>query len=59
MKEYSEQEKSFNLLFESTIKRHWERPALTDYQGQTLSYAEVAQQVEQLHLLFHQMLLRQ
>ena len=54
MKEYSEQEKSFNLLFESTIKRHWDRPALTDYQGQTFSYAEVAQQVEQFHLLFRQ-----
>ena len=52
MKEYSEQEKSFNLLFESTIKSHWNRPALTDYQGQTLSYADVALQVEQFHILF-------
>jgi len=55
MKEYTEQEKSFNLLFESTIKEHWNRPALTDYQGQTLSYADVAQQVEQFHLLFQQL----
>ena len=30
MKEYTEEEKSFNLLFESTIKSHWNRPALTD-----------------------------
>ena len=55
MKEYTEQEKSFNLLFETTIKNHWGRPALTDYQGQTLSYADVAQQVEQFHLLFQQL----
>lgn len=52
MKEYTEEEKSFNLLFESTIKSHWNRPALTDYQGQTLTYANVAEQVEQFHLLF-------
>ena len=55
MKDYTEQEKSFNLLFETTIKNHWDRPALTDYQGQTLSYAEVAQQVAQFHLLFQQL----
>ena len=55
MKVYTEQEKSFNLLFESTIKDHWNYPALTDYQGQTLSYADVAQQVEQFHLLFQKL----
>ncbi len=55
MKEYTEQEKSFNLLFESTIKEHWNRPALTDYQGQTLSYGDVAKQVEQFHLLFERL----
>ena len=55
MKEYTEEEKSFNLLFESTIKSHWNRPALTDYQGQTLTYANVAEQVEQFHLLFQRL----
>ncbi len=55
MKEYTEEEKSFNLLFELTIKSHWNRPALTDYQGQTLTYANVAEQVEQFHLLFQRL----
>ena len=59
MKEYNEQEKSFNILFETTIKEHWNRPALTEYQGQTLRYADVAEEVEKLHILFSQIGLQQ
>ena len=44
--------KSVNKLYESSFRENWERPALSNYQGVTLTYAEVAQRVALIHLCF-------
>ncbi len=36
----------------ASIRGHWNAPALTDFQGETLSYGEVAARTRQLHHLF-------
>ena len=42
----------FNSLFEKSIKENWDLDALTDYEGKTLQYNDVARKVEKLHILF-------
>ena len=42
----------FNALFEQSIKANWDLDALTDYEGKTLQYNDVARKVEKLHILF-------
>lgn len=42
----------FNSLFEQSIKKNWDLDALTDYEGKTLQYNDVARKVEKLHILF-------
>ena len=37
---------------EESIVNHWNRDALTDYQGETLQYKDVARKIEKLHILF-------
>lgn len=44
--------KSFNSLLEDTIKKNWDKDALTDYKGATLQYHDVARKIEKLHILF-------
>lgn len=43
---------SFNSYIEKTIKDNWNLDALTDYQGITLQYKDVARKIEKLHILF-------
>ena len=43
---------SFNALIEKSIIDHWTLDALTDYQGTTLQYHDVARKIEKLHILF-------
>ncbi|MCR5313237.1 MAG: AMP-binding protein [Bacteroidaceae bacterium] len=43
---------SFNALLEETIRKNWERNALTDYKGRTLQYGVVARRIEKLHIIF-------
>jgi len=40
---------SVNKLFEKTIRDNWELPALTNYQGETLCFKDVARIIENLH----------
>ena len=42
----------FNSLLEQSIKKNWDLDALTDYEGKTLQYNDVARKVEKLHILF-------
>ena len=42
---------SFNGYFEQSIKDNWLLDALTDYQGFTLQYHDVARKVEKLHIM--------
>jgi len=44
--------KCFNLYVQETIVKHWNQDALTDYQGQTLQFNDVARKIEKLHILF-------
>lgn len=43
---------SIILMIQDTIQRHWEHPALTDFQGQSLEYRDVARKVAKLHILY-------
>lgn len=47
-----EEYKDFNAYLEQSIKDHWNLDALTDYQGSTLQYKDVARKIEKLHILF-------
>lgn len=44
--------KSVNKFFEESIKANWDRPALSDYKGSTLTYGEVARKIAKLHIFF-------
>ncbi|MBR1712923.1 MAG: AMP-binding protein [Alloprevotella sp.] len=46
------QYQDFVGMFEQSIRDNWNRDALTDYQGVTLQYHDVARKIEKLHLLF-------
>ncbi len=43
---------SFNSYIEKSIIENWNLDALTDYQGATLQYHDVARKIEKLHILF-------
>lgn len=43
---------SFNSYIEQSITKNWDLDALTDYQGITLQYKDVARKIEKLHILF-------
>ena len=50
--------KSFNKLIENSIKKNWDRPALSNYQGATLKYSDMARRIAKLHIAFEQCGLR-
>lgn len=39
-------------FFEESLRKNWDLEALTDYQGKTLLYRDVAVYIEKLHILF-------
>lgn len=39
-------------IFEYSLKDHWDLPALADYNGESFTYAKVADEVVRLHILF-------
>ena len=43
---------SFNKYIYDAIVNNWDSDALTDYQGQTLQFHDVARKIEKLHILF-------
>ncbi|MGM9692520.1 MAG: AMP-binding protein [Alloprevotella sp.] len=48
MKQYQD----FVGIIAESIKKNWDLDALTDYQGATLQYKDVARKIEKLHILF-------
>ena len=44
--------KDFISLIAESIKTNWDLDALTDYEGSTLQYKDVARKIEKLHILF-------
>ena len=45
-------EQSFIAFIENSIKKNWDLNALTDYDGATLQYRDVARKIEKVHILF-------
>ncbi|MBR5699627.1 MAG: AMP-binding protein [Bacteroidales bacterium] len=46
--------KSINKILQESIKVNWDRPALSNYQGATLSYRDLARRMAKLHIAFEQ-----
>ena len=44
----------FLELIEKSIKTHWELPVLTDHNGKTFHYKNLAEEVAKLHIVFEQ-----
>ena len=44
--------KSVNKLLEESFKKNWDRPALSNYHGVTLTYETVAKRIKFLHITF-------
>src|SRR5574344_2011112 len=45
--------KHFLSYFEETIKKYWDAPALSDFDGDlTISYGQTAEAIAKLHILF-------
>ena len=45
---------SVNKIFEASFRANWDRDALSNYQGATLTYREVATRIAMLHVCFEQ-----
>ena len=45
---------SVNKLLEKSFREHWDRPALSNYQGATLCYRDVARRIAKLQIAFEQ-----
>lgn len=43
---------SLNKLFQDSIRNNWDRPALTDFNGATFQYKDVARKIAKIHLLY-------
>ena len=45
---------SVNKTFEASFKANWDRPAISNYQGATLHYRDLARRIEKLHIMFEE-----
>lgn len=45
-------QQNFIQLYEKSFSQHWDLPALSDYNGKTYSYGDLAHQVARLHLVY-------
>lgn len=43
---------SLNAILEASVRSNWERPSLSDFKGETLSFGEIAVIIEKLHITF-------
>ena len=43
---------SFNQYIKRAVIDHWDQDALTDYQGATLQFHDVARKIEKVHIMF-------
>ncbi len=44
--------KHYLTYVEETIKKHWDKPAISNYGANTYTYAQIAEQISKLHILF-------
>ncbi len=45
---------SVNKIFENAFKKNWLRPAISNYQGETLHFRDLARRMEKLHIMFEE-----
>ena len=45
---------SVNKIYQESFKKNWERPAISNYQGVTLKYGDVARRIAKLHIMFEE-----
>ncbi len=45
---------SFNKFIEDSIVKNWNKDALTDYEGATLQYNDVARKIAKIHIMYEQ-----
>jgi len=45
---------SVNKILQESFVNNWDRPALTNYQGMTLAYRDVARRIAKLHIAFEE-----
>ena len=46
--------KSVNKILQKSFQANWDLPALSNYQGTTLTYRDVARRIAKLHIAFEQ-----
>lgn len=44
--------RSVNKLYEESFRANWDRPALSNYQGVTLHYRDVARRIAKMHIMY-------
>lgn len=52
MKAQNDKVKSVMKLFEHSFKENWDRPALSNFGGETMTYGDLSRRIAWLHLLF-------
>lgn len=45
---------SVNKLYQEAFRKNWDRPAISNYQGITLHYRDVARRIEKMHIMFEE-----
>ena len=45
---------SVNKLYQEAFKKNWDRPAISNYQGVTLHYRDVARRIAKMHIMFEE-----
>ena len=45
---------SVNKTFEKAIRDNWDRPAISNYQGATMHYRDLARLIAKLHIMFEE-----
>jgi long-chain acyl-CoA synthetase len=45
-------QQNFIQLYEKSFRENWDLPALSDYNGETFTYGELARQVAKLHIIY-------
>ena len=45
---------SVNKVFEKSFRENWDRPAISNYQGVTLHYRDLARRIAKLHIMFEE-----
>ena len=45
-------DKNLISLIEDSFKKHWQQPAMSNYEGRSYTYAQMTEEIEKWHLFF-------